>query len=154
MRARRHPSPATPWLGLQAGYTPLRTVHLSFVPDEEIGGADGMAKFLETSLFEEKLNVGIALDEGIANEGACSSGIVCVSLTPFLFSVPRPQGHNPYSQYEPPSIDHHHHRGRLHLLLRGAHAPLDPRQGHGQHGPRITVRGFRACARALKRIAA
>lgn len=92
------------------GQTPLRTVHLSFVPDEEvrrqrlsidndgcgwvymqtygmnapkeghtttslhtrqIGGADGMAKLLETPLFKEGLNVGIALDEGIANPGGC-----------------------------------------------------------------------------------
>lgn len=28
-----------------------------------------MAKLLETALFKEQLNVGIALDEGIANPG-------------------------------------------------------------------------------------
>ncbi|KAJ1569471.1 adenylate cyclase, partial [Nowakowskiella sp. JEL0078] len=48
------------------GKTPLRTIHISFVPDEEIGGADGMHKFIETADFA-KLNVGFALDEGYAN---------------------------------------------------------------------------------------
>jgi aminoacylase len=43
-----------------------RTVHISFVPDEEIGGKDGMAKFVNTSDFLE-LNVGFALDEGMAD---------------------------------------------------------------------------------------
>lgn len=47
-----------------AGYEPVRTVHLSFVPDEEIGGHDGMAAFVQTDAFQ-KLNVGMALDEGI-----------------------------------------------------------------------------------------
>ena len=51
-----------------AGVKPLRTVHLSFVPDEEVGGADGMAKFLQTEVFLD-LRVGVALDEGLANEG-------------------------------------------------------------------------------------
>ena len=41
-----------------------RTVHLSFVPDEEIGGADGMKAFVATSVFRQ-LNVGLALDEGV-----------------------------------------------------------------------------------------
>jgi aminoacylase len=52
----------------QAGYKPLRTVHISFVPDEEIGGKDGMEKFVKTSEFAA-LNVGFALDEGLANPG-------------------------------------------------------------------------------------
>ncbi|CAG8571804.1 3415_t:CDS:2, partial [Cetraspora pellucida] len=45
---------------------PCRTIHLSYVPDEEIGGEDGMEHFIETNDFK-KLNVGFALDEGIAN---------------------------------------------------------------------------------------
>ncbi len=49
------------------GFQPRRTIHLSFVPDEEIGGTDGMAQFLETELFTQQLKVGLALDEGIAN---------------------------------------------------------------------------------------
>ncbi|CAG8593399.1 4524_t:CDS:2 [Ambispora leptoticha] len=48
------------------GKQPLRTIHLSFVPDEEIGGVDGMAKFVKSQDFRD-LNVGFALDEGLAN---------------------------------------------------------------------------------------
>jgi len=44
----------------------LRTVHCTILPDEEIGGADGMGKFCESKEFAE-LNVGFALDEGLAN---------------------------------------------------------------------------------------
>ncbi|CAK9184541.1 unnamed protein product [Ilex paraguariensis] len=47
-------------------FVPLRTVHMSFVPDEEIGGFDGMAKFVESKEFKE-LNVGFVLDEGQAS---------------------------------------------------------------------------------------
>ncbi|KAL1924251.1 uncharacterized protein VTP21DRAFT_7286 [Calcarisporiella thermophila] len=50
------------------GKQPLRTIHVSFVPDEEIGGTDGMKAF--TTRFRQRfleLNVGFALDEGIAN---------------------------------------------------------------------------------------
>ncbi|XP_046387208.1 aminoacylase-1-like [Ischnura elegans] len=43
-----------------------RTLHLSFVPDEEIGGADGMKKFVHTDDFK-KLNIGFSLDEGMAS---------------------------------------------------------------------------------------
>ncbi|KNC82183.1 hypothetical protein SARC_05522 [Sphaeroforma arctica JP610] len=43
-----------------------RTLHISFVPDEEIGGADGMQKFCATQHFRN-LNVGFALDEGLAS---------------------------------------------------------------------------------------
>lgn len=41
-----------------------RTLHLTWVPDEEIGGAEGMAAFVRTDVFA-KLRVGVALDEGI-----------------------------------------------------------------------------------------
>ncbi|PVZ98905.1 hypothetical protein BB558_005087 [Smittium angustum] len=51
-----------------AGKTPTRNVHLTFVPDEEIGGVYGMKMFLETEFFKN-MNVGFALDEGIANPG-------------------------------------------------------------------------------------
>eukprot|EP00667_Euglena_gracilis_P011553 EG_transcript_11815 len=50
----------------QKGWRPRRTVHLSFVPDEEIGGAAGMGLFLQTDLFRS-LRVGVGLDEGLAN---------------------------------------------------------------------------------------
>ncbi|KAL3853625.1 hypothetical protein ACJMK2_017156 [Sinanodonta woodiana] len=43
-----------------------RTIHLSFVPDEEIGGNLGMGLFVDHEEFK-KLNVGFALDEGLAN---------------------------------------------------------------------------------------
>lgn len=55
-------------LELQKHFVPLRSVHVSFVPDEEIGGFDGMAKFAESEEFE-KLNVGFVLDEGQASPG-------------------------------------------------------------------------------------
>jgi hypothetical protein len=54
---------------VKRGFAPRRTIHFSCVPDEEIGGIDGMAKFLDTDVFKA-LNVGLALDEGIANPGA------------------------------------------------------------------------------------
>lgn len=40
-----------------------RTIHVSFVPDEEIGGVLGMKAFVKTADFKA-LNVGFALDEG------------------------------------------------------------------------------------------
>ncbi|KAL8463102.1 hypothetical protein ACS0TY_033937 [Phlomoides rotata] len=52
---------------LQAtGFRPLRTVYLSFVPDEEIGGHDGVEKFSVSDIFKS-MNVGIVLDEGLAS---------------------------------------------------------------------------------------
>lgn len=49
---------------LQAsGFRPLRSVYLSFVPDEEIGGHDGAEKFAKSDVFRG-LNVGVVLDEG------------------------------------------------------------------------------------------
>lgn len=44
----------------------VRTIHLAFMPDEEIGGGDGMKKFIEQDDFK-KLNVAMALDEGLAS---------------------------------------------------------------------------------------
>lgn len=38
------------------------------MPDEEIGGVDGVAKFVASKVFEE-LRVGFALDEGQASPG-------------------------------------------------------------------------------------
>ncbi|KAL6214195.1 hypothetical protein ACLB2K_013633 [Fragaria x ananassa] len=48
------------------GFVPTRSVYLSFVPDEEIGGHDGAEKFAESEIFKS-LNVGIVLDEGLAS---------------------------------------------------------------------------------------
>lgn len=49
-------------------FNPTRTVHVSYVPDEEIGGFDGAAKFAASKEFKE-LNVGFMLDEGQASPG-------------------------------------------------------------------------------------
>ncbi|CAN6447164.1 unnamed protein product [Victoria cruziana] len=49
-----------------ASFIPLRTIHVSFVPDEEIGGLDGAKRFIASMEFEE-LNVGFVLDEGQAS---------------------------------------------------------------------------------------
>lgn len=44
-----------------------RTVHLTFVPDEEIGGVQGMGAFLQTETYKALCPIGLALDEGLAN---------------------------------------------------------------------------------------
>jgi len=44
----------------------LRTVHITCVPDEEIGGVNGLGSFVKTDDFKQ-LNIGCALDEGLAN---------------------------------------------------------------------------------------
>ena len=41
-------------------------VHIIFVPEEELGGMDGMRLFVHTEHFKE-LNLGFALDEGIGH---------------------------------------------------------------------------------------
>ena len=43
-----------------------RTIHLCFIADEEIGGHDGMKKFVVSKEFKI-LNIGFALDEGLAS---------------------------------------------------------------------------------------
>ena len=43
-----------------------RTLHSTFVPDEEIFGQEGLKSFIETKVFKE-MNVGFTLDEGIAS---------------------------------------------------------------------------------------
>jgi aminoacylase len=49
----------------KANETFLRTIHILFVPDEEVNGSKGMKPFVHTQEFKD-LNVGFALDEGIA----------------------------------------------------------------------------------------
>lgn len=44
-----------------------RTIHLCFIADEEVGGHDGMEKYVVSKEFKE-LNIGFALDEGLASE--------------------------------------------------------------------------------------
>jgi len=48
-----------------AGKRFKRTIHLTFVPEEEVGGGDGMQKFVRTPEFKA-MNVGFSLDEGLA----------------------------------------------------------------------------------------
>ncbi|XP_020594725.1 aminoacylase-1-like, partial [Phalaenopsis equestris] len=48
------------------GFSPLRSIHVSLVPDEEIGGSDGNEKFVASEKFRT-LNVGFVLDEGQAS---------------------------------------------------------------------------------------
>lgn len=43
-----------------------RTIHVTFVPDEEVGGELGMKPFVESNEFKA-MNVGFSLDEGIAS---------------------------------------------------------------------------------------
>lgn len=43
-----------------------RTIHITFVPDEEVGGVLGMMPFVQSNEFRA-LNVGFSLDEGIAS---------------------------------------------------------------------------------------
>ncbi|XP_041565455.1 aminoacylase-1A-like isoform X1 [Drosophila elegans] len=43
-----------------------RTIHISFVPDEEVGGRKGMYPFVTSEDFKS-LNIGFSLDEGIAS---------------------------------------------------------------------------------------
>jgi aminoacylase len=49
-----------------AGFVPRRTMHLSYVPDEEIGGVEGMGAFINSGELAA-LKMGMALDEGLAN---------------------------------------------------------------------------------------
>ena len=52
---------------IAANTTFKRTIHLTFVPDEETGGLHGMGEFLNHQDFQDLGPVGVALDEGLAN---------------------------------------------------------------------------------------
>ncbi|KAM1788465.1 hypothetical protein ACFX11_038753 [Malus domestica] len=60
-----------------SGFKPKRSVYLSYVPDEEIGGHDGAEKLAESDVFKG-LNVGIVLDEAILSN-------LCTELVWVLF---------------------------------------------------------------------
>lgn len=47
-------------------YQPQRSIYLTFVPDEEVGGS-GMLSFLSSTLFASLPGVALALDEGLAS---------------------------------------------------------------------------------------
>ncbi|KAG6554598.1 hypothetical protein Mapa_003616 [Marchantia paleacea] len=44
-------------------FVPARSIHVTFTPDEEIGGEEGFKAFIASKDFRD-LNVGVALDEG------------------------------------------------------------------------------------------
>jgi len=48
-------------------WKPARSIYLTFVPDEEVGGG-GMAAFLESTLYQSLPGIALALDEGLASE--------------------------------------------------------------------------------------
>ncbi|KAF3434909.1 hypothetical protein FNV43_RR21996 [Rhamnella rubrinervis] len=48
------------------GFQPIRSIYVSFVPDEEISGRDGAQKFAESDVLMD-LNVGIVVDEGMTS---------------------------------------------------------------------------------------
>ncbi|XP_042212201.1 aminoacylase-1-like [Homarus americanus] len=50
----------------KAGHKFLRTIHLTFVPEEELGGTEGMGQLVKMDVFKN-MNIGLALDEGYAN---------------------------------------------------------------------------------------
>ncbi|OQS01435.1 aminoacylase, metalloprotease family M20A [Achlya hypogyna] len=51
----------------ESGFVPARNIHICFVPDEEIGGVDGMGEFLKSAEYKAIQPLAIALDEGLAN---------------------------------------------------------------------------------------
>lgn len=53
---------------LSKGWSPMRDIHILFVPDEEIGGEAGMGNFVKSDAFKE-LNVGLEVDEGLPTTG-------------------------------------------------------------------------------------
>lgn len=50
----------------KSGYTPARTIHLLYVPDEEVGGNRGIKLLLADPIVRE-LRPGLVLDEGLAS---------------------------------------------------------------------------------------
>lgn len=51
---------------INPSFRPQRTIHLTFVPDEEVGGA-GMMALLSSTLYKSMPGVALALDEGLAS---------------------------------------------------------------------------------------
>ena len=49
-----------------SGWAPTRDIHVLYVPDEEVGGLRGMKLLLANDILTP-LNVGVALDEGLAS---------------------------------------------------------------------------------------
>ena len=51
---------------INPSFRPQRTIHLTFVPDEEVGGS-GMLTFLSSRLYKSLPGIALALDEGLAS---------------------------------------------------------------------------------------
>uniref|UniRef100_A0A493T976 Aminoacylase 1 n=1 Tax=Anas platyrhynchos platyrhynchos TaxID=8840 RepID=A0A493T976_ANAPP len=67
-----------------------RTIHLTFVPDEEVGGHKGMEMFVQRPEFRA-LNVGFALDEGERWQGWTPKGIFSHLAPPARWHHPLPK---------------------------------------------------------------
>ena len=52
----------------KSGFEPTRNIYITFLPDEEIGGIDGMNVLTESDWFNS-VKIAVALDEGLASEG-------------------------------------------------------------------------------------
>ena len=73
-----------------------RTIHLTFVPDEEIGGKDGMRAYLDSEDFKTNVKpVALALDEGLANPAPNTFTVFYGERVPYwlLFHAKGPTGH-------------------------------------------------------------
>ena len=68
-----------------SGFVPRVDVHLSYVPDEEIGGP-GMQHFVNTAEFKQ-LQVGCALDEGLSNPTGNTYTVFFGERTPWWVEV-------------------------------------------------------------------
>ena len=51
---------------INPSFRPQRTIHLTFVPDEEVGGS-GMLTFLSSNVYKSLPGIALALDEGLAS---------------------------------------------------------------------------------------
>lgn len=76
---------------LKEGKKFARTIHVLWGPDEELGGGDGMKKFVQTQEFRN-LKIGFALDEGLASEDDtykvyyAERNVWCEFFYPFLLT--------------------------------------------------------------------
>ena len=57
-------------------WQPARSIYLSFVPDEEVGGG-GMAALLESQLYRNLPGIALALDEGLASTNDTYAVCMC-----------------------------------------------------------------------------
>lgn len=117
---------------IRAGKRFPRTIHMSFVPDEEIGGHDGMLALLDSDVFR-RMNVGLALDEGLANPTDAMS-LYNAERAPWCRRTRRGGGHSTSGRLmlRPPLLSS---SPRARCGAR-AWACRGPRHGHRTAGPR------------------